>query len=63
MGFLVRNGTSDDTPLLGLQSGTRVPQILDINTNKEGVAIKVSIPDVPAAGTCIRPGWRVVLRH
>lgn len=41
MGFLVRNGTDEDTPLLGLQSGTRVPQISDISVDKEGVAIKV----------------------
>lgn len=43
MGFLVRNGTDDETPLLGLQSGTRVPQISDISVDKEGVKIKVRI--------------------
>lgn len=41
MGFLVRNGTDEDTPLLGLQSGSRVPQISDIDVDKDGVAIKV----------------------
>lgn len=41
MGFLVRNGSDDEMPLLGLQSGTRVPQISDISVDKEGVKIKV----------------------
>jgi hypothetical protein len=44
MGFLVRNGTDDETPLLGLQSGTRVPQISDISVDKEDAAIKVGRP-------------------
>lgn len=61
MGFLVRNGTSNDTPLLGLQSGTRVPQISDINTNKEGVAIKVSI--LAHVSDRVGHGWCRVLRH
>ncbi len=43
MGFLVRNGSDEDTPLLGLQSGTRVPQISDISVDKDGVAIKVRL--------------------
>ena len=46
MGFLVRNGTDEDTPLLGLQGATRVPQISEINADKEGVAIKVRVDSV-----------------
>jgi hypothetical protein len=41
MGFLVRNGTAEDLPLLGLQSGSRVPQISDIAVDKDGMALKV----------------------
>lgn len=52
MGFLVRNGTAEETPLLGLQTGTRVPQISDISVDKEDAAIKVR-----------RPWCRAVRKH
>lgn len=41
MGFLVRNGSDEDTPLVGLQSASRLPTIADISVDKDGVAIKV----------------------
>jgi hypothetical protein len=41
MGYLERNGTADDTPLIGLQDATRLPSISDISVNKESTTIKV----------------------
>lgn len=56
MGYLVRNGTDEETPLLGLQKGTRVPQLSDISVDKEGVAIKVSTVPAECLTLSMKPG-------
>lgn len=63
MGFLVRNGTDEDTPLLGLQSGTRVPQISEISVDREGVALKVREAHARAATHPAGTAPKLLLPH